>query len=185
MIKSTDLRENTIYQEGRKLYRVISYAHQKIARGGGKVIVKVRDLESGAILRKTYPSEYKADDVYLTTAKAQFLYKERENLVFMNNTSFEQFDVEKSMLGEQARFLKEGLEVKLRLFKKKIVDVELPIKVVYTVKNAPPDIRGNTAQGIVKEVELENDLKVRVPMFIKKGDEVRIDTRSGKYIERV
>jgi elongation factor P len=163
----------------------LEYKHQKIARGGGKVIVKVKDLTTGAQLRKTYQSGAKLQKVRLKTLQAQYLYRNGSSFVFMDRENFEQFELSGNVVGDSARFLKEGLLVKLRFFEGQVVDFELPIKVEYTVEEAPPDIRGDTSQGGVKEVVLENGLKVRAPMFIKKSDKIVIDTRTGKYIERV
>jgi elongation factor P len=185
MISVTDFRSGTIFLEDGRLYKVVEYRHQKIARGSGKIIVKVRDLESGAIVRKTYQSGTKVGEVRLDTVEGQYLYRVGIRYNFMNNSDYSQFEVDQSIVGERGVFLKDGLVVKLRSYEGKIVDLELPIKVEYRVVEAPPDIRGNTSQGGTKEVVLEGGLKVNVPMFIKKSDVVRVDTRSGEYVERV
>lgn len=198
MIPVTDLRPGLIFKEQNNLFRVLEYKHQKIARGGGTIIVKVRNLRNGTILRKTFHSGAKIDSIHLTTVKAQYLYKvksekskmksnksEERDFVFMDMGSFRQYNVGIKILDEKVDYLKEGLEVIVRLYEEEVIDIELPIKVDYVVTEAPPGVRGDTAQGGVKEVVLENGLTVKVPMFIKKGNIVKIDTRDSAYVERV
>lgn len=185
MISVTNLRQGTIFQDDNRLYRVLEYKHQKIARGGGTVIVKVRDLVDDSVLRKTYKSGKRLEKVRVDTVKVQFLYKEDSEYVFMDEESYEQYNISAEVMQTESDYLKEGLEVKMRMFKGKVIDVILPLKIEYTVTQAPPDVRGDTSQGGVKEVTLESGLQVKVPMFIKKGDKVIVDTRDGSYVERV
>lgn len=185
VIPVTDLRPGMIYRDGNSLFRIIDYKHQKIARGGATVIVKVRDLKKGAVLRKTLQSGSKVESVRLASVRAAYLYQQGDHFVFMDNKTYEQFEVSRQQLGSNVEFLKEGLEVTVRLHEGKVIDIELPLKVDYAVVEAPPDVRGDTSQAGVKEVTLENGLKIKTPMFIKKDDRIIIDTRTGKYIERV
>lgn len=184
MINLTDLRAGHFFREGDELYRVIDYKHQKIGRGSANIIIKARNLKSGSIVRKTYISGAKVEEVKFELVRAQFLYSQDNQFFFMDAENFEQFEVPEELLEDKAKFLKEGVEVNVRIFEDQVVDVDLPLKVSYRVKEAPPDIRGNTAQGVTKEVFLENNLKVKVPMFIKKDDMIVVDTRKGEYVER-
>lgn len=185
MISVTDLRPGVIYKADDGLYRVLEYKHQKLGRGGATVIVKVRDLNNGTILRRTFQSGGKVESVQLTSVSAAYLYQQGEHFVFMDNDTFEQFEVSSQQLGKAAEFLNEGLEVTVKLYEGKVIDIELPLKVGYTVVEAPPDVRGDSSQAGVKEVTLENGLKIKAPMFIKNGDVVRVDTRDRSYVERV
>jgi len=185
MINISDLRPGNIYSEDGSLYQVLEYMHQKIARGTGKVVLKVKNLSSGSTLRKAYQSGIKVEPVQLETSTAQFLYVNQDQAVFLDTSSYEQFEVEVALLEGKMPYLKEGMEVTLRKYEEVIVEVTLPIKHEYMVNDAPPDARGDSASGGVKEVILETGATVKAPMFIKKGDMIRVDTRNGKYIERV
>lgn len=185
MIPVTDLRPGIIYKEQDRLYRVLDYKHQKLGRGGATIIVKVQDLNRETILRKSFHSGSKVEGVQLASVRATYLYQQGDHFVFMDNKTYEQFEVSRQQLGGHVWFLKEGLEITVRLHEEKVIDIGLPLKVDYTVVEASPDVRGDTSQAGVKEVTLENGLKIKTPMFIKKDDKIIIDTRTGKYIERV
>ncbi|NCN58929.1 elongation factor P [Candidatus Roizmanbacteria bacterium CG22_combo_CG10-13_8_21_14_all_38_20] len=186
MINISDLRPGNIYSEDGSLYQVLEYMHQKIARGTGKVVLKAKNLTTGSTLRKAYQSGIKVEPVQLETSTAQFLYVgNQDQAVFLDTSTYEQFEVEVDLLEGKMPYLKEGMEVTLRKHEEVIVEVTLPIKHEYMVSDAPPDARGDTSGGGGKEVTIETGAMVRAPMFIKKGDMIRVDTRNGKYIERV
>lgn len=173
-----------MYREDENLFQVLDFMHQKIARGTGKVVLKVKNLDTGDTLRKTYQSGAKVEPVQLETMTAQFLYINQDQAVFLDNRTYEQFEVSTDKLQDKLTFLIEGMEVSLRKNEDTIIEVTLPIKYEYKVIDAPPDARGDTSGGGGKEVTIETGAMVRAPMFIKKGDMIKVDTRNGKYIER-
>lgn len=184
MLNITDLRTGNMYGEDGNLFQVLDFMHQKIARGTGKVVLKVKNLDTGDTLRKTYQSGTRVEPVQLETLTAQFLYINQDQAIFLNNNTYEQFEVDTDLLKNKLTFLIEGMEVSLRKNEDTIVEVTLPIKYEYRVIDAPPDARGDTSGGGGKEVTIETGAMVRAPMFIKKGDMIKVDTRNGKYIER-
>jgi elongation factor P len=125
------------------------------------------------------------DDANVEKKKAQYLYQDGENYAFMDPVSFEQFSVAKSVIGDQARFLQDGLEVTLIVMDGEALGIELPISLVYTVLETGPGERGNTVSNVYKDATLDNGLVVKVPMFMKAGEKVKVDTRTGAYVERV
>ena len=184
MLNVTELRPGNVYKQDGNLYQVIDYKHQKLARGTAKAVLKVKNLNTGATVRKAYQSGVKVEPDQLETVNAQFLYSNQDQIVFLDNVSYEQFEVERSMIEDRLPYLKNGMEVSLRKHEDAIVDITLPVKQKYKVIDAPPDARGDTSGGGMKDVTIETGLSVKVPMFIKKNDTIRIDTRNGKYVER-
>lgn len=185
MIPVTQLRSGTVFKENHNFFQVLKYKHIKLGRGTANIKVKVKNLKTGSLLEKTFISGSKVKQVSLEKKEAQYLYQEKGEYFFMDPATFDQFSLSYENLEEQAKFLKEGVEVKLLVLEGKPLSVELPIKMEFKVIDAPPGVRGDSATNIFKEVTLENGLKVKVPLFIKSDDKIMIDTRSGEYVERV
>ncbi len=185
MIDVNDLRKGVIFELDGNLYRVLDYHHHKPGRGKATIRVKARNLRSGAIIDRTFPSGNQVQDVQLDHHNAQYLYTDGEYYHFMDNETFEQFAIPASVLGEAAKFLKDGMEVKLTFYKGEPLDVELPITVDMEVVQAEVAVRGDTATGVTKKVVTETGLEVQVPAFVKQGDVIRVDTRTGAYVTRV
>jgi elongation factor P len=155
-----------------------------MGRGGAVLKIKCRNLINGSILEKTYQGTEKAEEAETETKKANFMYKDKDQAYFMDNESYEQFDLPLEEIGESAMFLKDGTDVDVLYFEGKPVSVSLPIKVDLKVVSAPPGVKGNSAGNVTKQVELETGAKINVPMFINEGDIIRINTDSGEYVER-
>jgi elongation factor P len=185
MISVTELRNGTTFQEGGKPFLVLDYKHTKLGRGKANIRIKVKDLLSGRILEKTYISGAKVEPIETQKRQMQYLYRDGENFVFMDPKSFEQVTFSSKLLGEQGRFLKEGQLVSVLFGEKKALFVEIPIGVVLSVKETGPGVKGDTATRSFKPATLENKIVVKVPLFIKVGDRVKVDTRTGEYLERV
>jgi len=145
---------------------------------------KLRNLITGKVLEYSFKYGEKVDEADVTKEKAGFLYADKDGTHFMNNETFETVDIQKEVTEQQELFLKEGMEVQIMRFNGKPVGVELPIKVELKVTEAPPDVRGNSGGNITKIVKLETGLSANVPMFIKEGDTIRVDTRDSSYVER-
>lgn len=185
MISVTNLRAGTTFQLSGRPYLVLKYTHTKLGRGRANVKVKVRNLLTGAIVEKTFMSDDSVEEIQTVKKKLQFLYADSQQAVFMDPDNFEQVTLGVKVLGNKIKFLKEGGLIDVLLWGGKPLSVQLPPKVDLAVQQAAPGVRGNSASNMYKDAVLENNLKVRVPLFVKPGDIVRIDTRSGEYVERV
>lgn len=181
----TELRNGTFFKEGNNILQVITYEHVKTGRGSGNIKLKVRNLRSGAILEKSFITGARVDEADVVKKKVQFLYQDGDNFNFMDPVSFEQFSISKHVVGEQAKYLKDGLEVNLVVSGEEALGLELPISLVYTISETGPEEKGNTVSNVFKEAVLNNGLVVKVPMFMGTGEKVKVDTRSGEYVERV
>lgn len=185
MLNATDLKNSTFFTEDNNIYQVLSYEHIKMGRGSGTIKVKVRNLRSNSITEKSFITGARVDEADVEKKKAQFLYLQGDNYNFMDPSSFEQFPLPASILGDDSKYLKEGLDVTLIVVGDEALAMELPNSVVYTIQETGPEEKGNTVSNVYKEAVLDNNLTVRVPMFMKVGDKVKVDTRTGQYIERV
>lgn len=185
MIPVTDLRAGATFQIDNTPYIVVKYTHVKMGRGNATIRVSCRNLRSGSIEEKTFTSGATVEAI--TTAKRglQYLYFDANNVVFMDPKTYEQVEIAKRILGEQINFLREGQEVNVLFWEDQALGVDLPPSVVLKVTETDPGLRGNSATNVYKPAVLENGLQVKVPLFIKIGDRVKVDTQSGEYTERV
>lgn len=185
MISVTQLRNNTTFVDKGRPFRVLKYEHAHISRGSGTIKVKVRNLENGNVQSMTFKSGERVEDIVVEKQRLQYLYKEEDGLVFMNPVSFEQIEIEMKIVGEDARYLVEGNEIDVLFWDEKVLGVDLPPNLVFSVKATDPGEKGNSATNVLKPAIMENGLKVQVPLFIKIGDKVKVDIRSGEYVERI
>ncbi len=166
-------------------YIIIFSQHSRTARGGAYVRTKLKNLITGQVLEKTFNTSDKIELADIEKSKANYLYAEGNKFFFMDNDTYEQFFLDRSILAEQEKFLKEGTEVKVLIFDKIPVNIELPKKIDLRVIEAPPNIKGDSATIPTKTVILETGAKINVPIFIKKDDVIRINIENNKYVERV
>ena len=185
MIDVNDLRKGVTFELDGNLYRVLDYHHHKPGRGKATIRVKARNLRTGAIVDRTFPSGNQVQDVRLDHHNAQYLYNDGDYYYFMDTETYDQFAIPADVLGENAKFLKDNMEVKLTFYKGEPLDVELPITVDLEVVQAEVAVKGDTATGVTKKVVTETGLEVQVPAFINQGDVIRVDTRTGQYVTRV
>lgn len=203
MINANDLRSGTFFKDGTGLWQVITFEHNKMGRGSGTIKVKVRNLKSGSVTEKSFITGARVDEADIEKKKAQFLYCDRKGAIeastrsggdsyqdgdsynFMDPVSFEQFLLSSFVIGEQAKFLYEGLEVELVVSDGQALSVELPNNLIYTIAETGPGEKGNTVSNVYKDAALNNGLVVKVPMFMGVGDKIKVDTRTGNYVERV
>lgn len=181
----TDLRNGTFFKEGPGIFQVLSYDHVKMGRGSGNVKVKVKNLKTGSVTEKSFITGARVDEASVEKKKAQFLYRDGDIYNFMDPQSFEQFSLAGQALGEQTKYLKDALEATLIISEGEALGLELPNSLVYEITETGPGERGNTVSNVFKDATLDNGLLVKVPMFMKVGEKVKIDTRSGQYVERV
>lgn len=184
MINATDLKNGTTFSLEGKPYKVVKYAHQKIARGGGTVKLSLRNLENGNLEEKTINSSVRVKKIDITKKPLQFLYEDEGNVVFMNEKSYEQVEIPKVIIKDDSPFIKEGDSVDVLFWDESPLSVDIPTKVKMQVIETTPGVKGNSATNIYKPAKLENDLSVKVPLFIKTGDSIVVDTRTGEYVER-
>lgn len=168
-----------------QLYIIVEYQHVKPGKGGAFVRTKLKNLKLGTILDKTFRGGEKIEEAFIEDRKYQFLYFSGQAYHFLDQETFEEVTVNKEELGENMKFLKEGMMVTALLHKDRLVDVSLPTFVELKIEQAEPGLRGDTAKGGTKLAKLETGSSIQVPLFINVGDTVKIDTRSGEYVERV
>ena len=184
MISVTELRAGTNFLLDGQPYQVVKYTHSKIGRGTANIKVRVKNLGSGAVLEKTFTSGAKVEPIEVERKRMQYLYREGEMFYFMDPASFEQSEIDAKTLKEQGKYLKEGSQVNILYSRSKPLSLELPISLVFKVEKTDPGIKGDSATNIWKEAVLENKMAVKVPLFIKAGDLVKVDTRTGEYLSR-
>jgi len=184
MATSNDFYNGMVIRRDGKLYMVVDFLHVKPGKGGAFVRSKLKEVTTGRVLDITWRAGEKVDDVRLERRKAQFLYAD-DLLHFMMLDSYEQIEIERETLGEgQASFLKEGLEVEMLLDGTDPITVELPNFVELEIVQTDPGIKGDTVSGGSKPAKLESGAVVQVPLFVKQGETIKVDTRTGAYVSR-
>lgn len=163
---------------------VLYHEHSKTGRAGSVLRTRLKNLATGAILEKTFQGAETVEDADISKPKAQYIYKEGDNYFFMDNSSFEQFYLPKSVLGKAIDYLKEGTEIIILTLNGTAINIELPIKMTLEVVEAPPGVRGNTVSTSGKVVTLETGLQVSAPLFINQGDKIVVNTEKGEYVSR-
>jgi len=185
MIDVNELRKGVTFTMDGELFKVIEYQHYKPGRGKAVIRTKLRNLRTGSTIEKTFTSGDRVQDIRLDHQTVQYLYNDGEFYYFMDTETFEQFPLPKALLEDAQPYLVENMQIELSSYEGEPLDVELPITVDLEVIEAPPGFAGDTAQGATKEVTLQTGYKIFVPLFISKGDVLRIDTRDGRYVTRV
>jgi elongation factor P len=179
-----ELRVGAVVDINGAPYIVLRSDFMKTAQRRPVMRTKLRNLKDGSVLEKTFKQGDKVQAADLTRAQAQYLYRDENQFYFMDQKSYEQFSIPADVVGDAAKYIQEGSNSTVMNFDGKPIAIELPNKVQFKVVEAPPGTKGDTATGGTKEVTLENGLKINVPLFIKEGDVIRINTETGKYSER-
>lgn len=185
MLKITDLKAGKIILLEGSIYEVLEYSHTKLGRGGAIVKVKIKDLKNGTIIEKTLKGQEKIEEANLEVVPCQFLYSSGNNFYFMNSKTFDQFSLPENKIGYKKNFLNEGANVEVLFLGGEPINIKLPIKMDFKVIEAEPGVKGDSASAVTKEVVIETGFKLQAPLFIKKGDIIKVDTRSGEYLERI
>lgn len=185
MIDVNDLRKGVTFELDGNLYKVLDYAHNKPGRGNATIRIKARDIRKGTTLEKTFQSGDRVQDIRLEFHNVQYLYKDGDLFYFMDLETYEQPGINKTIVGDFAGYLKEGMEVKLTYYNNDPIDIELPTSVDLKVTRSETAVRGDTATGVTKKVTVETGQMVDVPYFVNEGDVIRVDTRTGSYVTRV
>lgn len=185
MLNATDLRSGTTFELNGTPYVVTRYTHTKMGRGGATIRVEARNLKTGNVEEKTFGSGDKVPQAQTRKQKMQFLYKDDQKVFFMDSSNFGQIEIASRILGGDTRFLKEGQSVDVFFWNDEPLFVSLPPNVALEVIDTVPGVRGNSATNVWKPATLEGGFEVKVPLFIKVGERIRVDTRTGEYVERV
>lgn len=185
MISVTQLRAGRTFKHEGKLYQVLEYRHTKMGRGQATIRVRVRDLERDAVVEKTFNSGAKVEPIETQVRSLQYLYRDDKDGYFMETKNFEQFSIPTKIFGDKLGFLREGKEVKILFAEGSPLSFELPNSLVFEVVETAPGVKGDTVSGATKTANLDSGLVVRVPLFVKKSDQVKVDTRTGEYLGRV
>lgn len=184
MISVTDLKAGSAFTEDGNLYKVTKYEFCKMGRGTATIKVKIKNMKTGSTTEKSFISGARVQEANLEKVEVQYLYKQGDEFMFMDPVTFEQFSINKNKIEEEAKFLQEGLNVWILMYGDEPISLELPIKMDFMVEETDPGVKGNSATNSYKDAVLKNGLRVRVPLFIKEGELIRVDTRNGEYIER-
>ena len=185
MLNYNDLKVGIVFNYEGDPYQVLKAAHLKMGRGSAVLQTKIKNLKNGNILERNFKQADKFEEAEIEKKKADFLYTEADNCNFMDE-NYEQFFIDKNIIEDQLKLIKENSTVQILYFDGTPIGVELPAKVNLEVVEAPPAVRGDTAQGsVTKLVKLETGAEINTPIFIKTGDIIRINTEKGEYVERV
>ena len=184
MIDVTDARKGATFELDGKLYTVIDFQHIKIGRGSAQVRLKMRDIRAGHTTERTFQSGDRLKDVQVMQRPAQYLYQDDEFYYFMDQDTFDQVPMNTEQLGDALNYLKEGMIVQLSTYEGDAIGIELPIAVELEITETGPSFKGDTAQGGTKPAVMETGITVQVPMFLSTGEVIKVDTRSGTYLER-
>ena len=184
MYSTVDFRKGLKIEIDDTPYVIVDFLHVKPGKGGAFVRTKIKNLLTGRVLDQTFRSGEKVKRPDLMEREMQYLYREDENFYMMDNESYEQIILTADQMGEATLFLTENLNIKVLLFNQQPVAVELPTFVELQVAETEPGVRGDTASGGNKPAHLETGAVIQVPLFINEGERVKVDTRTGEYIER-
>ena len=184
MLSLNEIKIGKVLEINNEPYVVIKADHHKMGRGGAVLKVKMRNLINSNILEKTYQGNDRVEEAKTENKKASFLYKDQDEAHFMDSNSFEQISLNIKDIEEQEKFIKEDVIVEVLHFNDKPVSIKLPIKMDFKVVSAPPGVKGNSSGNVNKQVEIETGAMITVPLFINEGDNIKINTETGEYVER-
>ena len=185
MISTGELKKGVIIEMDNQLFSILDYQHQKIGRGSAQVRMRLRNVRTGSISDTTVQAGTKFPRVRLEQRAMQYLYAEDQNYYFMDQESYDQIGLSAGQLGDTINYLKDGMVIQVSFYESEPVDVEPPINVELLIVETDPGFRGDTASGGTKPAKTETGLVVQVPLFVNQGETIRVDTRTGAYLERV
>jgi elongation factor P len=183
-ITTNDLKNGMTLELDDGLFEVVEFQHVKPGKGGAFVRTTLKNVRTGAVVDRTFRAAEKVERAMIDKREMQFLYREGDDYVFMDNTSYDQMNVGKGTLGEAADYMVEGSAAVLQMFDTEIVGVDLPAAVELNITETEPGIQGDRVSGARKPATLETGKVVQVPLFVNPGDRVKVDTRTGEYLTR-
>jgi elongation factor P len=185
VISTGELKKGVVIELDNELWQILDYHHIKMGRGSAQVRIKLRNIKRGQTVERSFQAGEKWPRAYLDTRDVQFLYADGNEYHFMDTESYEQFSMTSEKLGENARYLTDGMVLQRTSHEGETIDVELPVTVDLKVAETEPGFAGDTTGGAKKPATTETGLVVQVPLFVNAGDTIRIDTRTGDYQTRV
>jgi elongation factor P len=184
MVNTNNLKKGIVLKLDGELYEVLDSFHYKPGKGQAFVRAKLRNVFTNSTIDKKLRSGEKVEDVFIDKKNMQFLYADGDNYIFMDLDDYDQIPIPKEVLGANSNYLKDSMEVQIKFYEGRVIGIELPSHVVLEVTYTEPAVRGDTATSATKPITLETGLEVQAPLFINTGDKVKIDTRTGEYVER-
>ena len=184
-VSTNDLKNGMALDLPEGLVTVVEFQHVKPGKGGAFVRTKLKNVRTGAVIDRTYRADEKLEQAIIDKREMQYLYREGDHFVMMDNSSYDQLHVEETTMGEAGNFMKEGDNVIAQMYKDEVVGLDLPAAVELEVAATEPGVQGDRVSGARKPATLETGLVVQVPLFVNTGDRVKVDTRSGEYLTRV
>ncbi len=184
MISSNDLRPGVSIELDGYAWKVVEFLHVKPGKGAAFVRTKLKNMQTGGVQERTFRAGETLPSANIEKMDMQYLYQEGDNYVFMDMESYEQTPLTQDQIGTQIKYLKEGMEVSILRWNEQVIDVELPNTVVLEIVETDPGVKGDTATGGSKPAKLETGAEIQVPLFIKQGEKIRVDTRTDSYLGR-
>lgn len=184
MVSTGEIKRGMTIEMDGQLYQILEFQHIKLGRGSAQVRMKLRNIRKGDTIEKTVQAGDRFTRARLDHRNVQFLYKDGDHYHFMDTATYDQMILDADLLGDSVNYLTDGMVAILEEYEGEAIGVELPASVVLRVTQSDIGLRGDTAQGAMKPATLETGLRVNVPLFVNEGDRIRVDTRSGEYLER-
>ena len=185
MISTADFRNGMVIVLYGDLMEIVEFQHVKPGKGGAFVRTKFKNFLTGRVLEKTFRSGEKFEEARIEEQRWQFLYNDGNQFHFMEHDTYEQLAVNADVVGDSALWMKENSDVSLMFYEGKVINVEVPSHVVLTITKSDPGVQGDRTSGAKKPATLETGATIQVPLFLGEGDKVKVDTRTGEYVERM
>jgi elongation factor P len=185
MISTADFRNGLVVEWEGALMEIVEFQHVKPGKGGAFVRTKFKNILTGRVLERTFRSGERFDEARIEERPWQYLYHDGDLYHFMNNDTFEQIEVGENIVGDKAIWLKENMNATLVFHNDKVISLKVPLFVELTITKSDPGVQGDRSSGATKPATLETGATIQVPLFLNEGDVVKVDTRTGEYIERV
>jgi len=185
MLPTSEFRNGLTIRMDGELWSIAEFQHVKPGKGGAFVRTRLKNVKTGRVIDRTYRSGEKVDDVRLEKKVFQYLYHDDSGFVFMDNTSYEQISISEDNIGDASKYITEGMDAEISFDGTDPIGVEPPMFVELEITKSDPGLKGDTASGGTKPATLETGYTIQVPLFVQEGEIVKVDTRSGEYVERV
>lgn len=185
MISTNDVRPGMTLDLDDGIFQIVEYQHVKPGKGKAFVRTKIKNVETGAVLDRTFRADEKVNQAIIDRRDHQFLYRDDLGFNFMDSETFAQVRLSPEEVGEAENFMKDGDTISLSMYEERAIGIDLPASVELEVTHAEPAVKGDRVSGATKQVTVETGLTVQVPLFVEQGDRIKVDTRSGDYMTRV
>lgn len=184
MVSAGEFRNGTTFEMDGSVYSIVEFQHVKPGKGSPFVRAKIKNVITGNVVERTFNPNEKFESAFIERRTMQYLYSDGDLYYFMDMETYEQIPINKHVLSDNFRFVKENMECRVLSYKGKVFGVEPPLFVELEVTQTDPGFRGDTATNVTKPAVLETGAEIRIPLFIDQGEKIRIDTRTGEYLER-